>query len=370
MLDKWIHLFNDVDLGDRVSVVTPSPEPSVPPGVLDAIAGTQAPEGAVVQGAENTVKGAGEQFVPLLQNPKLTVALIVVAAVLLVAVIALLLINRYLRGRRKATEEDPTPGNITQVSIGKIHAQGAREYQQDSFTLSDPSLLQSQGLLAVVADGMGGLENGDEVSVALVKTLLSAFSRTPRQPTGERQLLLLTQQAVAEVNQMLGPERYRKCGSTMAMGLVRDSRFSFLSVGDSHIYLMRHGSLILLNREHDFKNELALRAVNGEMTVEEALNDKRGGSLTNFIGMGELEHLDLPAEPLTLCDGDKLILMSDGIYNALTAEELRAALAGTPEEAAARVGALIAAKGYTDQDNYTGIIIQCRSGTGQRRDRE
>lgn len=58
---------------------------------------------------------------------------------------------------------------IRQIRVGKLHGQGARNYQQDSFGVSDPELLEGSGLLAVVADGMGGLSDGDKTAPLLSK---------------------------------------------------------------------------------------------------------------------------------------------------------------------------------------------------------
>lgn len=67
-------------------------------------------------------------------------------------------------------------GNETVLRIGKLHEQGERSGQQDCFGVSDESLMQTHGLLAVVADGMGGLSDGDRVSVKAVETILDSFA--------------------------------------------------------------------------------------------------------------------------------------------------------------------------------------------------
>ena len=69
------------------------------------------------------------------------------------------------------------------------HAQhiGARHYQQDSSGLADPEdevFLAHGGYLAVLCDGMGGMEHGDVASQTAVRAILDAyphiFSRLPR----------------------------------------------------------------------------------------------------------------------------------------------------------------------------------------------
>lgn len=273
------------------------------------------------------------------------------------------------KGRKKKTEEkeelpmteevltEETP--VKAARIGKLHEQGARAGQQDCFGISDESLIESHGLLAVVADGMGGLSDGDKVSAAAVEAILDSFALYQGRCTLEQQLLLLAKQAAESVNSLLGAAGIRKSGSTLVMGLLRDGFFSFLSIGDSRICLYRQGILLQLNREHIYQNKLALDAVNGEIPLPEIYTDSRRSGLTSFLGMGTLAHIDIPAEPIQLLSGDKLLLMSDGVYNALEKTELEQCLTASPDEAAKRLHQAIQEKSYENQDNYTAVIIEC-----------
>ena len=291
------------------------------------------------------------------------VSLLVLVAALVAAIIALLVANGRLQEKAKAARPGargtPVSRPVTQVRVGKLHAQGARRYQEDCFGVSDATLLQSHGLLAVVADGMGGLSDGDKVSFTAVETALNGFVSTQGMGTPEQILLTLTHQIVQNVNGMLGPDGYRKSGCTLAMGLVKGDQFSFVSIGDSHVYLLRGGVLTLLSREHDYKTELAVRSVNGEMELSQVYANEQGGALVSYVGMGNVKAVDMPVEPLTVFPGDRFILTSDGVYNALTAQELEGALCGEAEAAAARLGELIEAKAYSAQDNYTAVILEC-----------
>ena len=49
--------------------------------------------------------------------------------------------------------------------------------------------------------------------------------------------------------------------------------------------------------------------------------------------------------------------MSDGVYNALSDEELKRALAEEPEQAAEEIRRAIREKDYQNQDNYTAVIL-------------
>ncbi len=255
--------------------------------------------------------------------------------------------------RRKKTPQTETAHSPT---VEKLHEQGARKSQQDSFFVSPAEMIPSHGLLAAVADGMGGLSGGDQVSQTAVTAVMEGFYTA--QGTPEQVLLALLTQANRAVNDLLGPDGLRTGGSTLVAGLIRDGNFYSLSVGDSRICLYRDGALWQLNREHIFRDELYLRAVNGEVALSEAVGHPQASGLTSFLGMGELKYVDLPARPVRVRTGDLFLLMSDGVYNALSDEELTAAL-DQGEGAADALRNAIEAKGYSNQDNYTAVLLRC-----------
>ena len=276
---------------------------------------------------------------------------------LTVAVMSVLL----KRSRKRTARKAAAPAEKTKVlprsvpRIGKLHRLGDRDSQQDCFAVSPLERIGESGLLAVVADGMGGLADGDKVSQMAVSTMLDGFLSTRMVP--EDILLELTERANCQVNQLLGPAGIGKSGSTLVTGLVKDGRFSYLSIGDSRICLYRDDQLIQLNREHIYRNDLVVQAMNGNGSLYGAEVHPKAAGLTSYLGMGKLKYVDIPASPVTLRGGDKIILMTDGVYNALSDEELRAALRDNAEQAAENIGRMIADKAYRHQDNYTAVIL-------------
>lgn len=286
-------------------------------------------------------------------------ALFLVLAVALIVLACLLAKQKKRRGKLPMTEELQAPMQVKSVAVGKLHEQGERSSQQDCFGVSDESFMESRGLLAVVADGMGGLSDGEKVSTAVVETVLDGFTLYQGSASPDQQLLYLARQAVERVNGMLGASGLKKSGSTLVMGLVKSGLFYFLSVGDSRVCLYRDKMLMQLNREHIFMHKLALDAANGEAALQEVYTDSRKSGLTSFLGMGALAHLDMPAEPLVLLPGDKLVLMSDGVFNALSREELEACLELEPDACIGRIKGAIQEKAFTNQDNYTAVVLAC-----------
>lgn len=279
------------------------------------------------------------------------------AAVLAVVAAALSVLLYRSRKRRPAGKARPTAKPSGPIRVGKLHEQGDRESQQDCFAVSPEELAASRGLLAVVADGMGGLENGDRVSQTAVAAMLDSFLTAPGDP--QQVLLALAEQANKAVNRLLGPEMLGKSGSTLVAGLACGGWFHYISIGDSRICLYREGRLVQLNREHIYRNDLVVQALNGTGTLSGAACHPKTAGLTSYLGMGQLKYVDIPAQPVEILPGDKFILMSDGVYNALSEHEIAQALEAPAERAAEALGGMIREKAYRNQDNYTAVILAC-----------
>lgn len=271
----------------------------------------------------------------------------------LAALLAGMVIGK-LVSSRKAGRKPTQSSNAAVCGYGILHEQGRRDSQQDAFCVigQEPS-----GILAAVADGMGGLVNSGAVSQALTETLAEEFTPDPRFPPA-RQLQIAFQQAVGKVDALLRDHPSRS-GSTLVACLVQNGALSWLSVGDSRIYLWRDGGLIQLNREHNFFHDLTLLALQGDLTFEEADADPRCENLTSYIGWGFPRSIEWNEDPVSLLPGDQILLVSDGVYRALSQDELASCLyKSTAQRSAQSMHALIQKKDFSNQDNYTGIVLK------------
>ena len=71
----------------------------------------------------------------------------------------------------------PAEGPLT-LQITNVQGQGERERQEDSFAIANAAgleLQRAQGLLALVADGMGGMEDGKAASQWTAECFLQLF---------------------------------------------------------------------------------------------------------------------------------------------------------------------------------------------------
>lgn len=280
-------------------------------------------------------------------------ALLPVAAGVLAALGAAALLLRLRRRRAGGFARRAAAG--LGLRTASLHEIGDRDSQQDAFCLAGLEAPEG-GVLAAVADGMGGLVDSGQVSRALTDALSGSFAPGGETPPA-RQLQLLLRQALERV-ETLRKEQTAQSGSTLVMGLIRESGLSWLSVGDSRIYLWRGGGLIQLSRDHDFSHDLTLLALQGDMTLPEADRDPRRENLTSFIGRGFPRKVEWNPEPVSLLPGDKVVLMSDGVYRALSQQEMARCLRGDASEAARALQAAVMGKRLPQQDNFTAVILE------------
>jgi serine/threonine protein phosphatase PrpC len=234
-----------------------------------------------------------------------------------------------------------------------------RSSQQDSFAISDISnaeLCESKGVFAIVADGMGGMADGSELSAIVTRTMLQYFNDAL--PSGRIDLDLLSMLYAANENVNQFQQGRERGGSTVVAVIIHDGDLYFASVGDSRICLVRGGGIMQLTREHVYAIDLDERAASGKMTWDAAFGDSQRAALTNFIGVGELERVDRNTRPLRLLRGDRVILMSDGVFGAISDNEILSAMSAPPHVSAELLQEKVLAKGYTNQDNLTAVVFE------------
>ena len=304
------------------------------------------------------------------------IACFVFAAGACVDILLLAMLRKNVRNHERSGEqpmEPPTPAEVHPVpitketveetvcpipgiSIGKIHDIGRRDYQQDSF--GQTAVLRNTGILAVLADGMGGLSGGERVSQKIVMEALTFGStlQANQVPTALPGMVAGINRAV---NQMLGPKGLYTSGSTVVSALITGNALRWISVGDSRVYLYRDGQLSQLSRDHDLLQDWMPDILEGKRSMAEALRDPNGRKLTSFIGMGELRHVDYNRTPIALLPGDRVLLMSDGVYGTVSDAEMAAILrdCGSVQLAASHIGQRIMGAALPYQDNYTLIVL-------------
>lgn len=330
------------DGNDTVVDVKPSEDDSTAEDTFDQM--------QTISGSTVTIEPAQET-----QQPTLNLALPFFGGVLAALLIGAVGTALYQRRRKGAKPHNVSMARAGVIAAASIHELGARDDQQDAFGITGEDSPE-QGVLAAVADGMGGLVNSGQVSSALIEGMMEAYA--PDSGTAPaRQLQLLFMRALDRVEKLMQNSNIQS-GSTLIACLVKDNCLSWLNVGDSHIYLWRGGSLVQLNQDHDFHHDLTLLAMQGDMELSEADSDPRRENLTSYIGKGFPRKIDWNPEPVRLMAGDKVLLVSDGVYRALSQKEMASCLLADAHQSVQNLRATISEKNYSQQDNYTAIVLE------------
>ena len=177
--------------------------------------------------------------------------------------------------------------------------------------------LPARGFWAV-ADGMGGHAAGDVASQMLVSKLSGVDSHDKFSDFVDD-----VEDRVLEVNQRLHDmsiedEEARVIGSTLAALLAFGPHVVSMWVGDSRVYLLRQGGLLIqVTRDHSEVEEMMAQ---GTLDQESALHHPSANVVTRAVG--GLPDLYVDLELGTLEDKDRYLICSDGLFKDLPEEEI------------------------------------------------
>ena len=244
-------------------------------------------------------------------------------------------------------------------SLASVQGQGSRENQEDAWLMLNAKEAQAgrrEPLLALVADGMGGMAAGEEASALVVSCMAAAFRALDTAGDISAQL----EDAVQFCNKKVYSTFAGDGGSTLAACIVYDEKLYFTSVGDSGIYLLRAGQLSRLNRAQNQLEIELLRLVRRGSAQADTLDiQPEHMALSAFVGMPELEDTDHLLYPMQIKAGDSLLICSDGVDGILPEELLQQCLsADSPEKACRLLEKEIQSLQHPYQDNYTAIVLK------------
>lgn len=191
------------------------------------------------------------------------------------------------------------------TAYGKTDKGRVRERNEDAF-LAD----QRIGIFAV-ADGLGGLPDGDRASLLAIESLHQALAETANGAVTDFQILF------ERINQSVFQEGCRLkaeigIGTTLtALFLNAHNRYTISHVGDSSAFLYRQGQLFQLTEEHTMEMELR----NSNRYHGEYIPEYLSHTLTQCLGQMDAIKANLIHGSLEI--GDIFLLCSDGISKVI-----------------------------------------------------
>jgi len=236
------------------------------------------------------------------------------------------------------------------TDLGRVRDNNEDKYE--FFVSEDDAVLASRGLIFLVCDGMGGHAAGQIASELACKTFIDVYLHHPS-----------TDPTVAMVSGVQAANRFvvdvgRAIPSRKGMGttlsgliLIQDVAYA-VQVGDSRVYRLRNGELLMLTHDHTWVEE-ALRA--GVIKPEEVETHPYKHVITRAIGTEGDVRPDV--EAFDLKPGDTFMLCSDGLVNHVNDDSIGEILrTKAPAEAAwTLVGHALLGGG---SDNTTVMVVR------------
>jgi serine/threonine protein phosphatase PrpC len=219
---------------------------------------------------------------------------------------------------------------------------GGRSTNEDAVLIGDD--------LFAVADGIGGLPNGDEASRLALATLEAAFA-TNATVSG---LLAACREANLAIWEWAAAQRDDVSMGTTVVALARTDDVGPVVVhaGDSRLYRIRQGHWEQLTGDHTITADLVRT---GELAPDQSDGHPYQHVLTRALGVGPDVDIDLSG--VSCRAGDRLVLCTDGLFKALSSDELAAGIppGATPQQAADQLVEVAVANGA--EDNVTVLVI-------------
>ena len=221
---------------------------------------------------------------------------------------------------------------------------GKRSNNEDSFGLHQ----SGDSLLAIVADGLGGHENGEVASRLAVDSIIKDLSEAE---IDEDTLLY----AILDANKAICSAK--TIGKTTVAALwIKDQYAVAAHVGDSRIYQFRDGEIIFQSVDH---SNVQMAVLVGELEPDALRNHKDRNQLFRALGE-ENEELKVDSTELEVLPGDSFLLCSDGFWEPVTEEDMLQTLkeAESPEQWLDAMKQIVVTADKPKQDNYTAVCLQ------------
>jgi protein phosphatase len=187
----------------------------------------------------------------------------------------------------------------------------------------DAADLARRGVLAIVADGMGGHSGGEVASELAVDTIHRAYFATDEEPHAA-----LTN-ALGAANQAIfdrasSDESLQGMGTTCVALVIRDGLAYAASIGDSRIYLLRDGRIYQMTVDDSAVGAMVNQ---GLLTRSEARHHQDRNVILKALGTHPDMAISTWQQPFPVRADDTFVLCSDGLTDLVEDHEILATAA-------------------------------------------
>jgi len=243
-------------------------------------------------------------------------------------------------------------------NVFQVSRKGGREKNEDRMGYS---YTRDAGLF-VLADGMGGHPEGEvaaQIALQAVSTMFQARA-CPRLPDVRA---FLDEAVLSAHRQMLAYAASRQMAdsprTTVVVCLVQDGQATWAHCGDSRLYLVRDGAMVVRTRDHSYAEYPHIGANSGRQPVNRNV-------LFTCLGSPMRPMVDM-SDSIPLQGGDRVLLCSDGLWSVLADREIATVLGAHPvAEAVPELVERALRGGGAASDNVTVVAFEWQSAGAEQ----
>lgn len=249
------------------------------------------------------------------------------------------------------------------LAFGKTDIGVVRENNEDNFLIlnlennqegdiQNPTSTKN-GIVLLVADGMGGAVAGETASLIMVteaSKYLQGHKKINPDDAARECLLVAHEQCHRMIK--LNPG-LMGMGTVATIGIIKDDQISISQIGDTRLYIYRDKTLIQVTEDQNFVSELVRIGI---ITPEQAMIHPQRNAVTQAVGSIE------PIIPVnyqhSLLVGDKILVCSDGLNAMISDMEIQLILESSKKLNVIIDNLIYAAKDSGGHDNITVILAE------------
>ena len=258
---------------------------------------------------------------------------------------------------------------------GKTDEGCVREHNEDSILIYNKSIEENQGkfvannfividqgVLFMVADGMGGT-NAGEVASGLAKAIIrQSFSQLDKIPSNPGNFL---KSNILDVHKKIQDTsksnvEYKGMGTTIVLGWLINNIMHIAWVGDSRCYILEPEQKEEFGPFTDDHSLVWNLVMSGEISPEQARTDEQSNIILQSLG-GEQEKPEPDYKNYQVKQGNRILFCSDGLNGMLSDQGIQQILLFEKNTCDACDKMVQAAKNAGGKDNISVLLLDVLS---------
>jgi PPM family protein phosphatase len=210
----------------------------------------------------------------------------------------------------------------------------------------------------VIADGVGGQQDGEKASQLAVETVMEAMLNKLGNERGDEACRGWLRAAALMANRQirLSHSAISQSATTLLIAMVLEQTVHIANVGDSRAYILSGDELRQITKDHTLTQMLV---DSGMITEEQAEVHPARHALSQAVGSHDNIDVDVFTEKLKV--DDYLLLCSDGLYGAISSDDIKQIIIDTDTPQVASEKLIKAANDAGGPDNIAVVVIQIKA---------